>query len=332
MYVNMRGVSRFVRGVLGAVLIAAGTLPAQPPSARPDRVVFLVLDGVRSEEFFIGRSPYRKKRGPHLSKEKLLPFVWTRLASHADSRVFGNRFAHRNRRDYCKINNTYGVSLPAYADLLSGLRQSEVRSNDFDGPSPTATIPDQLIDAGVLPEEIAVFASWANIRHVASREAEPEFYVSTGLREDDVEPRWSNARHDADLFDDVRAYVEEQDALRYLFIAFNDSDEWAHLGDYPRYIKSIRRQDEFIRKLYDFLESRDDYRGRTAYFITTDHGRGRGKHWRNHGRVPGSQYIWALVHTPGSPPPADLFGDDGCSHVSLAQQALEIAGRKVSLR
>jgi hypothetical protein len=47
-----------------------------------------------------------------------------------------------------------------------------------------------------------------------------------------------------------------------------------------------------------------EYRGRTTFIITTDHGRGDGRTtWRDHGRkVPESEQIWLAVIGPDTPP------------------------------
>ena len=59
-----------------------------------------------------------------------------------------------------------------------------------------------------------------------------------------------------------------------------------------------------IAKLWDWLQSEEQYAGKTTLIITTDHGRGKGaKHgWKNHGRlISGSSQMWFAVLGPDIP-------------------------------
>jgi hypothetical protein len=51
------------------------------------------------------------------------------------------------------------------------------------------------------------------------------------------------------------------------------------------------------------VQSQPDYKDQTTLFITTDHGRGKGKNtWRNHRLLaPGSGQIWFAVIGPDTP-------------------------------
>jgi phosphopentomutase len=49
------------------------------------------------------------------------------------------------------------------------------------------------------------------------------------------------------------------------------------------------------------VQSLPGYRGRTALIIATDHGRGSGDDWTDHGReVAAAERIWMAVMTPGA--------------------------------
>ncbi|MCR9141762.1 MAG: hypothetical protein NXI24_05885 [bacterium] len=342
------GDSHFVKTV------AQTPAPAAKQDAAPEtteNVVMIVLDGVRTEEFFIGANPYASKRGPAQAKEKLFPFLWGELgaraqSAHSDSakietRFFGDRFRRRGRnRDaagpkdgLCRIDNNYGISLPAYADLLGGVRQPTVRSNTFQGRLPHPTVLDRLLEHGFVGSELAVFSSWKHIASVVSATPPVDFHVNTGRQSGDRRPRWKDARYDRDLHKAVMGYLGERTdrgagPLRFLFVAYNDSDEWAHIGNYGRYLNAMRRQDAYIRELYGYLESQPDYRAKTLYIITTDHGRGRGRHWKSHGRIPGSQYIWAMIHAPGQSARLTSLAralGERCSHTTLGDLAYAAA-------
>jgi len=268
---------------------------AVEPKTEPLRVVLIVLDGVRTEEFFGGTDPELAREHGVLprTREAIFPFLWQEMAPRS-SVLSGN--IHANERG-CFVSNNQRISLPSYADLLAGFRQSNVVSNRFRGKVKNATIIDRLLDESLDPQEVAVFASWKHIKHIASQ-SRHSYHLETGPTAGGQAVPWANARADRDLFLSVSHFIRTHSPLRFLFIAFNDADEWAHLNRYDRYLESMSEQDDYVRQIIYTLEAHPAYRGNTLYLITTDHGRGRGQAWMHHGHYEGSQYIWALVDAP----------------------------------
>jgi len=297
---------------------------------KKSKVVLIVLDGIRTEEFFLGKRKYhknkrikwlkkknrkykrkRKKYAKKLrrklrklrkkqrkSRKKLMPFLWGDLAKRKNSLVLGDHFRKKSKK--CLVDNNALVSMPAYANILAARVQRNVLDNSFRGILENPTILDTLIGRGLNPDKIAVFASWNHVRHIVSQKKNPGFYIETGFKKGKKRPRWKHARFDEDLIRSVFSYLKPANIdLDFLFVSFNDSDEWAHTGKYKKYLKSIKRQDFYIRSLIEHLEYQKRYRNKTTYIVTTDHGRGRGKNWSKHGRNKGSKFIWMLVNTPG---------------------------------
>jgi bisphosphoglycerate-independent phosphoglycerate mutase (AlkP superfamily) len=89
-----------------------------------------------------------------------------------------------------------------------------------------------------------------------------------------------------------------------MLIGFDETDEHGHGGRYDEYLKSAHKADQMIGTLWEWIQSDPDYKDQTTLFITTDHGRGRGKNnWRKHQLVaPGSGQIWFAVMGPDTPP------------------------------
>lgn len=268
-----------------------------PLNFHQSRVVLIVLDGVRTEEFFRGSVLMGARRARPAAE--LMPFVYGRLIRDEGALVLGNRFGTGGRRHLCTVNNRDYISLPGYADLLGAVRQSNVRSNHFRGRVAYPTVVDRLLDRGLAPDEVAVFSSWEHIRNVVARSDHPGLHLESGRESGESRPPWGDARYDADLMQSIETFLDRRgDRLRFLFVAFNDSDEWAHQRKYRKYIKAIEDQDDYVRRIYENLEARPAFRGRTTYIVTTDHGRGAGRHWAHHGHYAGSQFIWAVVHSP----------------------------------
>jgi phosphopentomutase len=62
---------------------------------------------------------------------------------------------------------------------------------------------------------------------------------------------------------------------RVLYIAFGETDDWAHQRRYDRYLDYIHVFDSYLKRLWTLLQSMDEYRNNTTLIITTDHGRVR---------------------------------------------------------
>jgi phosphopentomutase len=87
------------------------------------------------------------------------------------------------------------------------------------------------------------------------------------------------------------------------YIMLGETDEWAHLRRYDCYLDSARRGDDFIRRLWETLQSMPEYAGKSSLVLTTDHGRGDTKqNWTDHGKdVEGAEQMWIGVLGPDTP-------------------------------
>ena len=56
-------------------------------------------------------------------------------------------------------------------------------------------------------------------------------------------------------------------------INFREPDYSGHSADWPKYIIGIQDVDEYIYRLWDFIENDPFYKGKTTLFVTNDHGR-----------------------------------------------------------
>jgi phosphopentomutase len=88
-----------------------------------------------------------------------------------------------------------------------------------------------------------------------------------------------------------------------LYVAYGETDDWAHEGHYERYLRAAQGFDRFLGDLWARLQANPRYRGRTSLVITTDHGRGPAPiAWKNHGReIVDSSYLWMAVIGPDTP-------------------------------
>ncbi len=113
---------------------------------------------------------------------------------------------------------------------------------------------------------------------------------------------WDLIRPDAFTFRLAMGYLKTQKP-RLMYLALDETDDWAHDGKYGLVLDSYARTDRQLQELWEWLESDPQYRGRTTLIVTTDHGRGNTvADWRSHGKdIEGAQDIWIAIAGPDSP-------------------------------
>jgi phosphoglycerol transferase MdoB-like AlkP superfamily enzyme len=89
-----------------------------------------------------------------------------------------------------------------------------------------------------------------------------------------------------------------------MFVGFGETDEWAHAGRYDLYLTAARHMDDFVRRFWELAQSLPQYRDKTTFIITADHGRGSGPvDWKSHGeKIASSEGDWIAVMGPDTPP------------------------------
>ena len=70
---------------------------------------------------------------------------------------------------------------------------------------------------------------------------------------------------------------------RVIYIAYGETDDFAHDGSYDRYIDAAHRTDQMLSELWEWLQADPFYRNHTTLLISTDHGRGNSPdNWKSH--------------------------------------------------
>lgn len=308
--------------------VAAASVLLAAPDLRTRNVVLITTDGLRWEEVFGGADerlldkaagvsdPAALKREfwrdtPGTRREALLPFLWTVIAKQGQ--VHGNVHAG----SVVRATNGHNFSYPGYNELLSGKADPRVDSNDKK-PNPNVTVLEWLNGRDPYRGRVAAFCSWDVFPWILNRERsgllvnagfEPVTSAAEAGRramlnqlQADTTPFVESVRHDSFTFaaalDHVRAARP-----RVLYVALGETDDWAHLGRYDNYLRTARRFDDYVRRLWNEMQAMEEYRGRTTFVITTDHGRGKAPvEWKSHGeKIPVSQNIWIAVMGPDTP-------------------------------
>ncbi len=305
--------------------------PSSPRTStlRTENVVLITLDGLRHEELFRGidatllpeedqslRQRYQAATAEE-RRRRLMPFFWEELAPQGV--VLGNpRLGSVGR-----VANPHRFSYPGYAELLTGRVLKSVDSND------PVRIPEETVleyarrQLNLQPHQVACIASWSTFEAICSAQTDTIFrnagvaplpeplrdgelaLLNTLQRE--ILPPWDEVRSDAVTFHIALEYLERRQP-RLLYIALDDTDDWAHQGRYDRVVQTIHLYDDFLRQLWRLIQSMPRYHQKTTLLLTTDHGRGGGaEDWTKHGKdVPGAEYIWLAVVGPDTPARGEL--------------------------
>lgn len=286
------------------MLAASGAASAQPrPAPAPaTHVVLVTIDGLRWQELFRGADPALVSDSAYRARyidvpdraAALMPFL---LSFGQTGALIGNRDAGSCAR----VANEFWFSYPGYAEILAGRPNARVRSNAA-VPNRDVTILERIARRLEFHDQVEVFAAW---------DATPAI-VNTGRSRLPVFlPPTQAQPYDAHLFAAVRARFSN--LPRVTWIAFGDTDSYAHAGDYYAVLRAATAVDDFLREMWTAIESNPATAGRTVLIVTTDHGRGateRGA-WRGHGsgrwrgigvpglRREGSDAVFIAVRGPG---------------------------------
>lgn len=296
---------------------------------KTENVILITFDGLRWQELFTGidstlmnHDDYVENSGEleelfwaessEERREKLMPFFWNVIAK--EGQLYGNR------QYESKVDATNGLffSYPGYNEILTGFADENIDSNDKIN-NPNKTVLEFVNEQPDFRGKVAAFASWDVFPYIinSTRSGIPmnagfesvewpdltdrEIFLNELLHE--IPSPWGSVRLDAFTHHYALEYLKTR-SPRLLYIAYGETDDFAHNGDYEATIHSAHQTDEFIRDVWNFVQHDEQYRGKTTFIITTDHGRGTKpvEQWRHHGAdVDGAEEIWIAVIGPDTP-------------------------------
>ena len=341
-----------MRNRIAVLLALAFALGIQPLHAqlKTRNVVLIVSDGLRWQEIFTGADPnlIGEHGGIWASKEKLqrkfwnddssqrrnmlFPFLWGTIAKNGQ--IFGNQ----NKRSIARVTNGMAFSYPGYNEMLTGHPDARINSNEF-GPNPNTTVFEWMDQFPEFHGKVAAYATWDVFKNIFN---EPRSHLTMQVGWDlpgkgNLNPRQkllnelyrtTTRLDDEDVWDSFLQvplidYVKSAHP-RLLFVGYGETDNWAHQGRYDLVLESAHQFDDFVRQLWETMQSMPEYRGQTTFVITTDHGRGSGlEEWKEHGvDQKGSENIWIAVMGPDTEPLGELSNNSG----TQAQIAATVAG------
>ncbi len=266
-----------------------------PPKQGSPKVVLITVDGVRWQEIFDGTDPFLSGNKTIPARE-LLPnlyyqFVDRGMVVGKDSMFVATGPAH--------------ISLPGYLEIMRGHPSSDCQENDCEPRLKEDTMAD-------LFNKSAVFASWDTIRKTVGKNVDKYVvncgrnYRSTGWKQAELEDNqtfpevWGDYLYRPDdLTEKVAVDYLQYYSPDFIWISLGDTDEWAHYGDYSKYLESLQQADKFIGMVVEMVKSGEDGADFT-FIVTADHG--RGLNWQSHGWDRASARNWLMMSGRGIQP------------------------------
>ena len=292
---------------------------------RQTESIFLItLDGVRWQEVFSGADERLLgskgvadtnqlakafwRETPEARREALFPFLWQKLAKNG--RLWGNQ----RLGSFARVTNGKNFTYPGFNEILTGFADDSIKENAKIA-NRNVSVFEWLNGHAAFRGRVAAFANWDVFPYIlnASRANIP---IWTGYDSDTLEdvndrmkqvramakgitPVWDGMNFDIFFHHASLEYVLAKKP-RLVWIAYSETDEWAHEGRYDLYLHAAHRIDSYVRELWSTIESLPEYRGKTTIILTTDHGRGGNpSDWQGHGAdVKGSEFIWVAMLGP----------------------------------
>jgi hypothetical protein len=321
-----------------------------------ENIIIITTDGFRWQEVFKGmdsaianNSKYNQGDSDYIFKhywsndekerrKKLLPFLWNTVVNNGQ--LFGNREAGS------KVDNMnpYWFSYPGYNEIMTGYADTAINKNDYPA-NPHVTVLEFLNKQPKLKGKVAAFGAWDAFDRILNEERSGIPVVSgfnpAGGKIPNSNERLINAMNK----DAHRPFGEEEcldvfthyAAMEYLktkkpkvlYIAYGETDEWAHAGQYRSYLDAGRQVDIWLKQIWDFVQKDPQYKNKTTLFITVDHGRGdvKKEEWTSHNnKIEDSHEIWFAVMGPDTPVRGELKSEMQLYQQQFAQTIAQLMG------
>ena len=317
-------------------------------------IIIVTLDGFRWQELYRGAdsalisskftndtATVKKRYGASTAqkrRELLLPFMWSQIAAK------GQLYGDRDLGNKDAVANPYHFSYPGYNEIFTGFPDKRMNTND-PITNPNMNVLEYLNKQPGFHDKIAVFSSWERFPQILNAprsgllvnsgymnftapDANEHLKYLNSIQHEAPHYLGDSTRLDFLTFEFGKEYLKQYKP-RVLYIAFDETDDMAHAGNYDFYLARAHQEDGFIKQLWDMVQSDPQYKDKTTLIITCDHGRGDVplENWRDHGKdTPNSEQTWFAVLGPDSPALGVVSTQTQTYHKQLAQTIAGLLG------
>ncbi len=318
---------------------------------KTENLVIVTLDGMRWQEVFKGvdsaiivnkkftndSDAITKKFWSDTVTErrkKLFPFLWTTIES--EGQLYGNRTKG------CNVNNAnpYKFSYPGYNEIFTGYPDTAVNSNDKI-PNKNVNVLEFINKQKRYEGKVAAVTTWDLFPYILNK-WRSNIYVNAGVDTFNfntpefkllnefqfLAPEPLDARLDVNTYLAGKQYLKTYKP-KVLYIAFDETDDFAHEGLYDQYLKSAHAEDAMIADLWNTIQSMPEYKNKTTLIISCDHGRGDiiKEQWTTHGtNVADAGQIWIAAIGPDTKHIGEVTNTDTLYQAQLATTFAALLG------
>ena len=271
----------------------------------------------------------------------------------------GVMIGNRDNQSAMEVSNTWWFSYPGYNEILTGKADERVDSNK-PVANPNVTILEWLNQQKNYQNNVAAFGSWDVFPAIINQERS-KLPINAGFMsadwndlstkatwlnalQKDIPSPWHNVRLDAFTVGFTQEYVKAKQP-KVIYLALGETDDFAHDGDYPAYLRSAHQSDVFIARLWHMIQSMPQYKNNTNLLITVDHGRGNSNEtWQHHASpkatrgylsdlakykngIEGSNQVWMAALGPDIQPAGEVSNSETYGLNQIAATALILLGQ-----
>jgi len=322
---------------------------------KTQNIIIVTIDGLRWQEVYRGadsaliNSAYTDDKTTTKKqywsedegerRQMLFPFLWSVI--DRSGQLYGNRDAG----NHDEVANRYYFSYPGYSEIFAGYADPRMNTNNA-VTNPNTTVLEYLNKQKGFQNKVAVFASWERFTQIFNPQ-HSGLMVNAGymnLQQPGMSDRLKflnemqhkaphylgdSTRIDFLTFEFARKYLKQYQP-RVLYVAFDETDEFAHAGNYRFYLDRAHQADLFIKQLWEDIQTNPLYKDKTTLLITCDHGRGDTSpaSWRNHGIIiaPHSEQTWFAIIGPDTQAKGEMGPGAPTYHKQLAQTIANLLG------
>ncbi|MBO6248953.1 MAG: hypothetical protein J6N54_09100 [Bacteroidales bacterium] len=317
------------------------------------RLVIITFDGLRWQELYggvdstlVGNPKYVDdpeglkakywRATPQERRSVLMPFTWSYIEKN------GYMLGNRLKGSQFQVANAMSFSYPGYSEMFCGWADDERVNSNAAIPNPNTSVLEVANADPRYNGSVMVYGSWNSIRYAVNNERggfpgsvsyEPDIASATtpalkllNEMQEGMPHYWGEERFDAFTYG-YALETMKKDHPKVMWIAFGDTDEWAHAGKYDFYVEAAHGTDQMIRRIVEYCESDPFYKGKTTYLLTTDHGRGKRGAFTSHSNgTKGSETTWMMAFGKGIEPLGETSGNGPFFTRQFAATIAEILG------
>lgn len=320
-----------------------------------ENVIIITTDGLRWQELFKGMDPvlasdkrYNQDDSTLIystywaedlveRRTKLMPFFWKTIVRQGQ--IHGNR----DLGSKVNVTNPYWFSYPGYNEIFSGYADDNINSNDYP-PNPNTTVLEFLHQQQPYKGRIGAFGAWEAFNRILNEKRSGIPVIAAYDTTGGAKPNAAELVINKMLLGSHRMWAEEcfdvfthhaameylkKEKPRVLYIAYGETDEWAHGWKYRSYLQAATQVDKWIEEIWNYVQSTPQYRNKTTLLITTDHGRGDKdkRKWTSHGSdIEGADEIWFAAIGPNTPALGEIKKPSQFYQKQFAQTIAKLLG------